>query len=213
MARKGKKRSEERRQRKQRQDERVAAGESAAMEPAGEESSGVSRSEPVEQEVRLARNKRKKKAGPRIRFNGWFIGVPVAIGGVIVFAMLILTSGSSGVTAPKVDATPDPRVEGLTPVQTIEITAGDNFFSPSAINGPVGEPFEIVVANTGTASHNLKLSGVDGTYDTSDDWTTDPFAIAPGEEGTVVVLIETPGTYAFLCTFHASVQTGELTIQ
>jgi len=217
LASKGKKRRDARRQRKLRQEERAAAGEGVVVDATHEVSDEASPPEPVEQTQRPVRKKRKKKAGPRFRINGWFVGVPMAVGGVIVVAVLILTSGTSSVTAPQVEATPDPRVEGLPIVQTISVDAGggaaDAFFQPNNITGPAGEAFEIVVQNTGSLSHNLTIAGVDGEYDTSDDWTTDPLLMTAGEQGRVVVLIEEPGTYLFRCLIHPQVQTGQLTIQ
>jgi plastocyanin len=215
MASKGKKKRDARRLRKQRQEESAAVGGGVVEDGAEEEESTPERVEeaPRKQE----RKKRKKSAGPRFRINGWLIAAPVAIGGVIVIAVLVLTSGSSGVTAPDVPTTTDPRVEGLAPVQTIQVEAGggaaDAFYSPTNITGPAGEAFEIVVTNTGSLSHNLTIAGVDGAYDTSDDWSTDPTLITAGDTGSVVVLIDEPGTYAFRCIIHPQVQTGELTIQ
>ncbi|MFQ5472934.1 MAG: cupredoxin domain-containing protein [Dehalococcoidia bacterium] len=214
MPSKGKKRREARRLRKQRQEERAAAGEGVVEDAAAEEDSTP---EPVEEVPRKrVRKKRKKRAGPRFRINGWLIGTPIAIVGVIAVAFLVLTSGSSGVTAPTVETTPDPRVKDLPIVKTIQVEAGggaaDAFFSPRNITGPAGEAFEIVVTNTGSLSHNLTIAGVDEEYDTSDDWMTDPLLITPGEQGSVVVKIDEPGTYAFKCIIHP-VQTGELTIQ
>jgi uncharacterized cupredoxin-like copper-binding protein len=222
MPSKGKKRREARRLRKQRQEESAASGESVVEDVAEEEdSSGEPVREPPQQPVQTAkktvRKKRKKKAGPGFRINAWFVAAPVAVAGVAVIAFLILTSGDSGVKVPDVEATPDPRVAGLPIVQTIQVEAGgsdvDAFFLPENITGPAGEAFEIVVTNTGSLSHNLTIAGVDGEYDTSDDWMTDPLLMTPGEQGSVVVLLEEAGTYVFRCVIHPLVQTGELTIQ
>ena len=211
MARKGKKRREERLQRKLRQEERAAASEGGV-----ENTDETSPPEPVEQAQRPVRTKRKKRSGPRFRFNGWFVGVPVAVGGVIAVAVLILTSGSSGVTAPQVEATPDARVEGLPVTETITVEAGgvvDNaYFAPSQITAPAGEAFQIVVNNVGSVSHNLTIAGEDGEYGTSDDWSTER-AIGGGEQGSVVVKIDAPGTYAFRCALHPLTQLGTLVLQ
>ncbi len=216
MARKGKKRSEERRQRKQRQEERVVAGEGVAVDAIREAPDEAFPPGPVEQAQRIVRKKRKNKTGPRFRVNGWFVGVPVVVGGVIALVAVILTSGSSGVTAPQVEATPDPRVAGLAITETIAIEAGgavDNaYFAPSQIAGPVGEAFQIVVSNVGSVSHNLTIAGEDGEYGTSDDWSTER-AIGGGEQGSVVVKIDAPATYAFRCALHPLTQLGTLVME
>ena len=215
MASKGKKRRDTRRLRKRREEESATVGERVAEDVAEEDDSPP---EPVQEVLRRrVPKKRQKRAGPRFRINAWFLAAPVAIGGVIAIVVLVLTSGSSGVTAPKVEMTPDPRVEGLSIAQTIEVEAGGRevnaFFFPNNITGPVGEAFEIVVTNTGSLSHNLAIAGLDGEYGTSDDWSTDPELISVGERGSVVLMIEEPGTYFFRCIIHPVVQTGELTIQ
>lgn len=220
MARKGKKK--DRRQKKARD---VSAGQEA---PAAEESVAPSAPPPKAAERRPAREKRKarpRKAG-HVRVAG--VDIPVrtlvgwgAIGGVIgavaLVVVLIATSGSSGVSAPRPTAEPDPRVAGLTPVETLRIDAGgsdfDAYFDPRTLTGPAGEPIEIVITNVGSLSHNLTIAGVDGQYDTDDDWVSDPVLITPGEEGSVVVKIDEPGTYVFRCSLHPQVQTGELVLQ
>ena len=214
MASKGKKRRDARRLRKQRQEESAAVGGGLVEDAAEEQESTPERIEeaPRKQE----RKKRKKSAGRRFRINGWFIAAPVAIGGVIVIAVLVLTSGSSGVTAPEVEATPDARVAGLTPTQIIAVEAGgvvDNaYFEPSQITGPAGEVFEIVVSNVGSVSHNLTIAGLDDEYGTPDDWSTER-AIGEGEQGSVAVKIDEPGTYRFRCALHPLTQTGTLVLQ
>ncbi|MFQ5472154.1 MAG: cupredoxin domain-containing protein [Dehalococcoidia bacterium] len=211
MSSKGKRRRDERRKRKQRQGSSIPAHTDA---DAAEEASPP---QPVEAPSKIVRKKRKKKGGrPGLRINPWWIAAPVVVGVIALIGVLIATSGSSGVTAPKVETTPDPRVAGLTPVQTIPINAGggaaDAFFDPRNISGPVGEPLEIVLTNIGSVSHNLTLAGVDGQYDTPDDWVTDPLLITPGETGSVIVKIDEPGTYSFRCVIHPTLQTGELTL-
>ena len=70
-----------------------------------------------------------------------------------------------------------------------------------------------MVTNTGSLAHNLAIAGVDGRYGTSDDWSTDPELIGAGEQGSLVAMIEEPGTYVSKCIIHPQVQTGELTIK
>ncbi len=62
-------------------------------------------------------------------------------------------------------------------------------------------------------NHNLRVSGPDKEYDTSDDFEPQPFVIKPGETGRTVVKIEPPDTYPFRCDFHPLIQIGTLLLQ
>jgi len=53
---------------------------------------------------------------------------------------------------------------------------------------------EIRMINVGSVAHNLRVSGVDKEYATRDDFLTDPGTIKEGEEGSVLVKIDDPGT-------------------
>lgn len=162
--------------------------------------------------------KGKKKRGARVRISPWWFAGAGAVAVVAVLAYAIATSGDSGSSGPgRVTASPDPRVAGLTPVQTLQLEAGgsdvDAYFNPTTLSGPAGEAIEIVIENTGSLSHNLTVSGLDGEYDTADDWESDPVLILPGEEGTLVLKIDEAGTYPFQCSLHPLTQFGELVLQ
>ena len=144
--------------------------------------------------------------------SGWMIGVPVVVGVIGVVAVLILTSGSSGGGAPKPGPTPDPRVAGQTPDNSISLNVDDVNFSRREIPGNAGEVIEFVVTNTGTQSHNMVVAGPDNEYDTDDDFGPEPFAIKAGDTGRVVVKIDDPGTYLFRCAFHPTIEFGTLVL-
>ncbi len=112
---------------------------------------------------------------------------------------------------------PDPRVAGLTPDVSFDINAGgaanSAFFSPDTVAANAGDVIEIVVTNTGSVIHNLRLAGLDDEYDTADDFEMPPNVIEPGETQRLVVKIDEPGTYSFRCDFHPLVQTGTLTLE
>jgi uncharacterized cupredoxin-like copper-binding protein len=211
MARKGKKRREARR-RKHQDAEGVAAPRASTGDVADEESPPA----PVETAKKPARQK-KKKGGTRVRISPWWFAGVGAIAAVGVFAFLIATSGSSGTTVPQVTAPPDPRVQGLVPVQTLQLEAGgsdvDAYFEPMRLTGPAGEAIEIVIENTGSLSHNLTVAGVDDEYDTSDDWVSRPELIEPGDTGSLVIKLDDPGTYRFQCSLHPQQQFGELVLE
>ena len=145
------------------------------------------------------------------------IGLPVVVIGAVVVAVLILTSGSSGSSVPKVERTPDPRVAGQTPTATFDIEArgaeSGSFYAPDTITATAGDVIAITVRNTGTVSHNMRVSGPDKEYDTADDFEMPPNVIKPGESETLVVKIDEPGTYPFRCDFHPLDQKGNLILE
>ena len=147
-----------------------------------------------------------------MRVSGWIIGIPVVVIGVVVVAVLILSSGSSGGGA-KPGPTPDPRVAGKTPDNSVSLNVDDVNFSLTKIAGKAGEVIEFLVTNTGTQSHNMVVAGPDNEYDTADDFNPVPFAIKAGETGRVVVKIDDPGTYLFRCAFHPAIEFGTLELE
>jgi len=221
----GRRRREARRRAKQRQEEQRPAqnvpaeggAERAAPPPPREESKAA------REGVAHSRTGRKKARGSAglwervgsVRVSGWMIGVPVAVIGVVVVAALILTSGSSGGGGAKPQQTPDPRVAGKTPDNSISLNVSDVNFSLTKIAGKAGEVIEFLVTNTsGTQqSHNMVVAGPDNEYDTADDFNPSPFAIKAGETGRVVVKIDNPGSYLFRCAFHPTIEFGTLELQ
>ena len=170
-----------------------------------------------EEVARVRAARKKARAGlwqrvGRMRISGWMIGVPVVVGGIVVVAVLILTSGSSGGGGAKPGPTPDPRVAGKTPDNSISLNVDDVNFSLTKIAGKAGEVIEFLVTNTsGTQqSHNMVVAGPDNEYDTADDFNPAPFAIKAGETGRLVVKIDDPGTYKFRCAFHPTIEFGTL---
>lgn len=231
MSNKGKRRREARRRAWQRREdqpsERPPLEEDIAAEagaPEYEESPGrEEEAVPSAAEARHGRAARKRAkrgdVGPwervrSLRVPPWLIVTPVMVIAVGVLAYLILSSGSSGVTGGAgSEPTPDPRVAGLTPDDTIGVNVDDINFSSREITGNAGDVIELMVTNTGTISHNLVVAGPDDEYDTEDDFEPDPFAIQPGETGQVVVKIDEPGTYRFRCAFHPNIEFGTLTLE
>ncbi|MDO8614016.1 MAG: hypothetical protein Q7R32_14530, partial [Dehalococcoidia bacterium] len=189
MSGKGKQRREARRRAKQRQEEQQPAQKPQAeggLKPAGpppREERPAAREEVAHSGG--ARKKARRGAGlgqrvSRMRVSGWMIGVPIVVIGVVVVAVLILTSGSSGGGGAKPEQTPDPRVAGKTPDNSISLNVDDVNFSLTNILGKAGEVIEFLVTNTGTQSHNMVVAGPDNEYDTADDFNPAPFAIKAG---------------------------------
>jgi uncharacterized cupredoxin-like copper-binding protein len=175
----------------------------------------------AQQKAEWAAKKKKEEREPvNVAALAWIGGIigAVAVVGVVGFLLLSGGSNSSGSTEPT--ATEDPRVAGLPIAQTINLEAGGaesgSFFRPNQITGSAGEVIEIKITNTGTVSHNLRVSGEDGEYgddrNPGDDFLSDPYAIKPGETARALVKIDKAGTYPFQCDFHPLDQKGTLVL-
>jgi len=109
---------------------------------------------------------------------------------------------------------PDPRVAGLPIAQEVQIIADDEgqannpTFDTTAVSGKAGEVIEFTLVNDGSVAHNLSVSGRDKEFGTTDDFTMN--SLNAGEEGTLLVKINDPGTYPFRCDLHPFQQTGTL---
>jgi uncharacterized cupredoxin-like copper-binding protein len=149
-----------------------------------------------------------------MRISGWMIGLAVFVVGVGAVVVLIVSSGSSDGGA-NAGPTPDPRVAGATPDNSISLNVDDVNFSRTEISGKAGEVIEFLVTNTsGTQqSHNMVVAGPDNEYETADDFNPEPFAIKAGETGRLVVKIDDPGSYLFRCAFHPTIEFGTLELK
>jgi len=221
---KGKRRREARRRAKQRQEEQSPAqgvqaeGGATGAAPPPREERKAAREEMAHS--RAGRKKARRQAGlwqrvSGMRVSGWMIGLLVFVVVVVAVVALILTSGSSGGGGAKPGPTPDPRVAGKTPDNSVSLNVDDVNFSLTKIAGKAGEVIEFLVTNTsGTQqSHNMVVAGPDNEYDTPDDFGPEPFAIKAGETGRVVVKIDDPGSYKFRCAFHPTIEFGTLELE
>ena len=60
-----------------------------------------------------------------------------------------------------------------------------------------GETVRLLVSNTGSISHSVRVAGADGEYETSDDFVSEPEIIQPGEEGFLIVRLDEEGEFRF----------------
>lgn len=95
----------------------------------------------------------------------------------------------------------------------IETEMGDNFFVQNNLRATLGESVTIRATNGGQASHNLRMAGVDGEWDTDDDLVTDPGTIRSGASGELVFTPEVAGTYMFRCDFHPAEMGGVIVVE
>jgi len=146
-----------------------------------------------------AKKKAERKPIPASTW-AWIGGCAVGIALIVLAAFLVMSSGSNSETVAAPSATPDARVAGLPIAKTEDVEADDDGqatnarFAPSTVSAKAGEVVEIRMINVGSVAHNLRVSGVDKEYATRDDFLTDPGTIKEGEEGSVLVKIDDPGT-------------------
>ena len=188
---------------------------------------------PEQETARLARAKakaeheaerlRRKAKRERVEgLNPLVVWVPLAGAAVaaVVVAVVVLAGGSDG--GPKASPTPDPRLGGATPAATLTMDAiGEeegSTFVPDTLTISAGEVAEIVLVNKAqNVSHNLRVSGGDGEYETDDpknlkdDWLLP--IVKAGETGRLQLKIDAAGSYKFQCDFHPQTQKGTLIVQ
>ncbi len=225
MSKKDRKRRETaRRQKEQRRAKAAAASED--VEEGVEEDDD---SAPDDQASTIRRRaEQKREFGKRKRAKAragqtpaaYFWGGGIAVAALAVLGGFLFLGGGGGDDGPNSTpiVTPDARVAGLPIDVTFTVDADDNGqnvnprFLPNTISAEAGQVIEIFMPNVGSVAHNLRLAGLDGEYDTRDDWLVDPGTVQPGETGRVVVTFDEPGTYPFKCDFHPT-QTGILTLR
>lgn len=105
------------------------------------------------------------------------------------------------------------------------INMGDNFFEYEGQQDPTisvaaGEEVTFDLVNIGGAIHNMHVNGTDDTYGESpceiggdNNGCSDPNTITGGQEGTITIQIDEPGSYNFRCDFHPVEMTGILEVQ
>lgn len=94
-----------------------------------------------------------------------------------------------------------------------EVIAQNSAFQGNDITLPLGQTSAIRVTNRDEVSHNLRIAGIDGQYDTEDDAVTEPESIAPGSSGELSFAPAIAGTYTFRCDYHPGSMGGEITVE
>ena len=92
----------------------------------------------------------------------------------------------------------------------VQLTIGDNYFRPDTLRVIAATKTRIELVNEGIATHDAWFAGNDNQSSTGDDVRSDP--IAGGGSDSVKIKYDTPGTYYFVCTFHAG-QGGTLIVE
>ena len=128
---------------------------------------------------------------PAEQQGGWWVATFV-IGMLALIVSIVAVIGAFGNTPNTADAA------GPAGETEFDITLGDMFVSPSAIEVAAGEAITLHVTNTGAMAHDLKVMGVTGTD-----------LLPPGESITVTVGPFTADTQAW-CTVPGHKEAGML---
>lgn len=94
-----------------------------------------------------------------------------------------------------------------------EIVSENAAFQGNDVQLPLGQPSIIRVVNRDQLTHNLRIAGLDGQYDTEDDAVTEPAAIEPGSSGELSFAPAIPGKYTFRCDYHPGSMGGQITVE
>jgi len=92
----------------------------------------------------------------------------------------------------------------------LALSIGDNFFRPETLTVQAGQKYRLNLVNTGLNTHDIWGAGSDGQTSTGDDYRSKP--IPGGGSASVKIKYDNPGTYYFVCTFHAG-QGGTFIVQ
>jgi plastocyanin len=95
-------------------------------------------------------------------------------------------------------------------IPTVALTIGDNFFRPDTVRVQAGQEYRVQLTNGGQNTHDIWFAGNDNQSATGDDVQSDP--IPGGGAASVRIKYDNPGTYYFVCTFHAG-QGGTLVVE
>jgi plastocyanin len=95
----------------------------------------------------------------------------------------------------------------------VEVTIQGALFVGNNVRVTFGEAVKIDVTNKDTESHNLRIAGFDGQYQTEDDAITAPDPISGGGSGSLDFAPAVPGQYTFRCDYHPGTMGGRVTVE
>jgi plastocyanin len=101
--------------------------------------------------------------------------------------------------------TPGPAGETV-----IRLEMRNDRFSPSGLTVRVGRDYILELRNKDGKAHNLRIAGLDGTYDTEDDLVSDN--VDAGKTGSLELRIDQPGAYDFRSDSQPISMVGTLTV-
>jgi plastocyanin len=104
--------------------------------------------------------------------------------GVLLAVIAVMTAGSSISAFAQSD-------NETRPMNTIEVELNDDFFNPKAITVSSGSTTTLILKNKGKKEHTFTVEKLNVDVE-----------LQPGEEKTISVKPEKPGTYELICRYH-----------
>ncbi len=96
---------------------------------------------------------------------------------------------------------------------TYDVTMTDTGNTPNEYTIAAGSTLTLNFTNKGTAAHNVRVTGADNQYNTSDDAVSDPDLIIAGGKGKLTWKAPSKaGQYLFHCDYHPAL-TGTITVK
>jgi len=90
------------------------------------------------------------------------------------------------------------------PPATVDVTVGNNFFSPINVKISAGQAVRWTWVGTGAVSHSVESTGTPSFASS---------AILAGAGSTYTVTFPTPGVYAYDCAVHGVAMSGTITVE
>ena len=145
------------------------------------------------------------------------LAAAVLLTGGALYAVIHDDSGEASGGPPAATASPTPQPSPGTP-GALAVDMGDNFFSFEGQQEPTipvtaAKETTIDLTNSGVAIHNMRIAGVDNTYNSDDDFVSDPELFSGGDTGKITFKIDQAGTYDFRCDFHPDQMKGKLQLE
>ncbi|MBI1885459.1 MAG: c-type cytochrome [Chloroflexi bacterium] len=112
-------------------------------------------------------------------------------------------------TAQKVLGEPEPPTDGV-----LETATRDNCFTRNNFKVAAGQQVTIKVTNEGQNQHDLRIAGLDGEWNTDDDFVAPPEGfLASGESGEVEFSLDEAATLVFRCDVHPTQMWGQVSVK
>lgn len=92
----------------------------------------------------------------------------------------------------------------------IEISTAGTLFVGNLLAVPIGQAVTIRVTNGDSVTHNLRVAGSDGMFETEDDAVTTPDSIGTGAIGELSFSPPVDGYFTFRCDFHPATMGGQI---
>jgi plastocyanin len=95
----------------------------------------------------------------------------------------------------------------------VEVTIEGALFRGNNLRVPFGESVKIDVTNRDAETHNLRIAGFDGEFQTEDDAITAPDPIEANGAGSLDFSPIVTGAYTFRCDYHPGTMGGRVTVE